>query len=501
MNKVKGLVKTNKQDNDIALHEDRNANNSTTVNMNGNKQTFIQHAETVIIQKIDKELLIRIILITLPIIVFLTIGAILIYRHHQFTSYYNEGQVKYENANYIEAAELADKAYSFALTNYEKIMALSKKGTCYLAESSNEAYNNETKTEYIQNALGVFNSIVSTPKNKGNFYYYDAVNGMSSCYYLLNYQPNNKQWIYVIDILEKRVEKMDTGSKMNSEEITQIGLSYVNLLAYYQKLHQFSESLANDNTLNNKIIHCYARAIAFYSKTEEIYYGQYDVDNIMTLTAAQIDSSIIPAIESKQPTKELSELINSLESVLESNKQGGSNLSPNTIFHMNYVLGKCYLCLSVASTNNDVRNTYIEKSYEILSPLLKAPYTYGGNINPNVGYFCAMTCRCTEEDIEQTISNYKSYLSTINKETEVEKYIHDSLAFLSSCKLIKYIYPYHDKSDSFAINLIEHLKQYEPYLTNNDSKRIDDYNIYFRTNEGDTTSEEQIYNWFKPKEV
>jgi len=92
-------------------------------------------------------------------------------------------------------------------------------------------------------------------------------------------------------------------------------------------------------------------------------------------------------------------------------------------------------------------------------------------------------------------------LLIINKETEVEKYIHDPLAFLSSCKLIKYIYPYHDKSDSFAINLIEHLKQYEPYLTNNDSKRIDDYNIYSRTNEGDTTSEEQIYNWFKPKEV
>ena len=497
--KKKGITTPSSNKNDghkIQRKNNNSANNIKTINNNGtvnyigNVNTLNHYGEDKR-PKLSKRKAILLFGIIIPIVVIIIIIlAILGYRQHNFISLSSEANSKMQSANFSEAAELFHKASSYALTNSDFVEAYCKEANQYLIMSYTENPDDFHEKQYLNNAIKIYNHIISNPSYKKTEYYYDAAAGLGFCYYNLNYSVEDSNWKNAVAIMEDYIDDFDYDN-LSIDEAKQACVIFQSLYQYYERLANSSNKNFMNKEIAVKLAGYYAQFLSYYISTNNIE-GQNDVDETLYLGTKLNDALMSYYITANGPEEKLLKQANLLEESIKKYQSSDNNVSPQTLFMMNYVLGKIYFFLC-GGTNTAKVNEYRYKCHDILSNILQTPIEIGGEKLISAGFYCAVTGLCTDDEIIQIVSNNQQLLEKIEKENQIETFVKYALNTISTCAYISICYENHKDSDIYAKNLCEQLQKYRAYLNENQSTMLNNYYDYFTGSECDISNIQNMY--------
>ncbi len=497
-------------DTSLDISVDTNLSASNGVSINGKNPSFIAHSENtnyntsntynnnvVIINSQDSEsdaskeqpktvkdspynkIRTRYILISLTLLIIFATSVILVimYRSKQYDSLMELADTYLNNENYDEAGALYHKASRMSINTSDFVKATSYEADCYLIKGmlSNSTNSNPLLESYYDKAIRTYNGILSNPKYQECDYFFDAAAGISNCYYFSKYPVNDTNWVKAVHIMEKRISDL-----YNTKDFSVLPqkekLEYALALYYKCAIYSSTESML-DQELSKKAL----KYISDYLESSRLIYASnginnYDMYAYCNGTASEI--LIICGLSSTNPKKYVSDAIKLCEDTLSNTQNNSYPISKDQQLYLNYCLGKAYYYQSLFSVQGD-STRFREKSHKILSPLLSQGDHISASQLADIGYYCAFTGKCSENDINQILNNINDRLK-ITASYKLQKEEADAMfQSLSTCAFICICYKQNQGAYELGKSISESLISKKESLNPEDSTTTQEYYDYF----------------------
>ena len=485
---------------------------STTVNFNGGKGIYVKEADNVnntINAKItinnngnndkntseNKKKRLKRLICIIPIAVVLIVTIIIVYKLYQYNSFSNEAQIKYKNGNYIEASELYHKASSYALTSNQYNSSKVEEGYTGISEVTNNTYEDDSSQKglILSNSFNCFDSVIKKSSNNKSRHYYEAIAGKCDYYHLIDSSVDNEDWTNNINELEEYAKNLELDDD-DPKDISHGGRIFYALSIYYSKLTRSTLNNFTDIDNSSKLLEYSTKHHNYFTKYKDKHHLPYSIDTSLLLELDLIKLGINDESILYTGNDKLIFYANSLENILNDIKENNLNVKPSTLYQINYTLGENYSVIFIYSVKRPIVDEYKQKAYDILSKLLYMSPEIGLSHYIGVGYYCARTCLCTDEDLHQIIENYRTYFSTISLQNNNAEYIHNALSAIYTCAFISIAYNNHTESDAYALQLTEQLLQQSSQIDSKSLDTIQNYYNYFSNNGGDISQEVKLYH-------
>ncbi|WP_294855269.1 hypothetical protein [Oscillibacter sp.] len=389
-----------------------------------------------------------------------------------YNQYIDYAYIDLDAHDYLSAAEHYNLASAASYDLDTRLKATYGEGMCFFLYAT-EDY----EPQYYQNAAKIYTAIIKTPEYSNSKYYIDAVADMSSIYYFTNYSADNTEWIEIIERLEsssiasKKIQDISTQDDLSLKLKTVLALGL-----YYE--HATYSSL--DNLKNTKLS---SKALMYFDEFNTLYHmtveseGSISVSKLYTGNIINISDFLLTyGIFSNEPTNYFNAAIKLCETELD--RVNIKNIKPAEYFNLKKNIGKGLIFLSYAY--DDQKNVYLEKAYQILSPLIGFDDEDARTALLDIGYYLVMTNLCSNEELDRILG---IYASNIQPTSTVSDASSRCKILLSACTVCRWIVDNYEYSSSAIVNGLH----YADVLNTE---------LYDFLNDDDQNTAEEFYNFF-----